>query len=65
MFGSNIPYRAYVPYDDPSGRDLLIHIFGLSAVAGFSSYSTIVFAIYVVPILVTRYIGGHIQNGVA
>ena len=47
---SDITYRAYVPYDNPSGRDLLTHI--LESLPKVDSYITIPLVTYVMPIIV-------------
>ena len=47
---SDITYRAYVPYGNPSGRDLLTHI--SESLPKVASYITIPLVTYVMPILV-------------
>ena len=54
--GSDITYRAYVPYDDPSGRDLLAHI--SEFLPKVASYITIPLVTYVMPILVIQHKDG-------
>ena len=49
-YSSDIIYRAYVPYDDPSGRDLLTH-FSEFSLQQFPTLQ-IFFATYGTPILV-------------
>jgi len=55
--GSNTPYRAYVPYDDPSGRDPHYTFLGLLVAAGILLYYYSL-AICVASILVIWYKGG-------
>ena len=56
LMALTITYRAYDPYDDPSGRVLFYTSLGLLAFAG--SYFTSIFVICGISILVTWYKGG-------